>query len=281
MKTDFIISTTCRVGFSLALGLANACARPAVKTPSPEPTTKPLPTTLYESSVPLMPRAVTSFGAALHRGAVYAFGGYSGVPHAYNREGQSGDLLRLDLNSNQFVLLSSSEPTQGPALIATDEVLLRIGGMRAKNAAGQPDDIHSIDEVDAYVADSNLWSPWPALPAPRSSHAAAVVGKTAFVVGGWRLTGSAKTGQFADTMLALDLDKRSYRPLPQPFQLRALAAASLDGKLVVLGGISPDGGFSRALHVFDPATGNWSRGPVCMPLMPPSAITRSGDTMTS
>ncbi|HEX5656271.1 MAG TPA: kelch repeat-containing protein [Polyangiales bacterium] len=206
-----------------------------------------------------MPRAVTSFGAAELAGNVYAFGGYFGVPHAYNRDGQSGELWRLEPGGRSFELLANAEPTQGAALVALGNALLRVGGMRAKNALGQPDDIHSLDEVASFSPETRAWTPLLALPTARSSHAAAVIGSTVYVVGGWKLEGNAQSGTFADSMLALDL-QNGWRTLPQPFQKRALAAAALDGKLVVIGGIDASGELSREVHVFDPSAG-WTRGP--------------------
>jgi len=247
----------------LALALFRCAPRPAVPTvPSAEQaeaSRSALPTTLFASSNALMPRAVTSFGAAALGGAVYAFGGYSGVPHAYNREGQSGELWKLDPATQTFELVSNGEPTQGPALVSSAEALIRVGGMRARNAKGQQDDIWSLDEVAAFSPESKTWTSLPALPRPRSSHAAALIGNTLYVVGGWQLSGSAKGGSFADSLLALDLSTRVYRSLPQPFLRRAVAAGALDGKLVVIGGIGADSTISREVHVFDPASGSFSR----------------------
>ena len=249
--------------FLLLLALVPACAtRPSVlpAQPSIAPPTRPAPqTTVFESSTALMPRAVTSFGAAALGGAVYAFGGYSGVPHAYNREGQSGELWRLDPATQQFSRINTSEPTQGAALVAAGDKLVRLGGMRARNARGEPDDIFSLDEVASFSPATGSWTALSPLPKPRSSHAAASLGQTVYIVGGWQLAGSAQKGTFADALLALDLASNSYRSVPQPFALRALAAAALDGKLVALGGISREGKFSREVHVFDPVSARWSR----------------------
>jgi N-acetylneuraminic acid mutarotase len=206
-----------------------------------------------------MPRAVTSFGAAELGGFVYAFGGYSGTPHAYQREGQSGELWRLHPTTREFELMATSEPTQGAALVGARGALLRIGGMRARNGPGEPAQVVSIDEVASFAPGATGWSSLPALPSPRSSHAAAVIGDIVYVVGGWKLAGSAQAGTFADTLIALDLKTKRYSALAQPFALRALAAAPLDGKLVVVGGLDAQANVSRAVHVFDPASATWHR----------------------
>lgn len=249
------------LSWGLPLLLAGCAAKaPKVESPAAAAVSPALPETeVFDSSAALMPQAVTSFGAATLGADVYAFGGYRGVPHAYSREGQSGALWKLDPSTRRFELLAESEPTQGAPLVSLDDRLIRLGGMRAQNRAGEPESIASLDEVAAFSPSEGKWSALPPLPAARSSHAAAVLGRTVYVVGGWQLQGSAQKGRFADTLVALDLDTQRYRTLPQPFSARALAAAPLDGKLVALGGITPEGNISRAAHVFDPQTESWSR----------------------
>jgi N-acetylneuraminic acid mutarotase len=268
MKTTFIITIQRRIHQALlsklllALSLASALGcKPSASAATATTGGNELPaprTEVFESSTALMPRAVTSFGAAELAGNVYAFGGYFGVPHAYNRDGQSGELWKLEPGDRTFALIASSEPTQGAALVALDNMLIRIGGMRARNAQGQPDEIYSLDEVASFSPETKAWTTLASLPNARSSHAAAVLGQTVYVVGGWTLRGNAQSGTFADSMLALDLQS-GWRTLPQPFQRRALAAAPLDGKLVVIGGIDANGQLSREVHVFDPLAG-WTRG---------------------
>jgi hypothetical protein len=46
-----------------------------------------------------------------------------------------------------------------------------------------------------------------------------------------------------------------------PFKRRALGVAAADGKLVMVGGISPEGEPSRRVDVYDPATRSFGRGP--------------------
>lgn len=245
--------------FSLALGCASPKPAPVVPSAPPAQTASPLASEVLESSTALMPRAVTSFGAIALGGQVYAFGGYSGTPHAYHRAGQSGELWRLDPSTRQFELVAESEPTQGAALVSAQGSLIRIAGMRAYNAEGEPEDIRSLDDVASFTPGANAWTALPKLPAPRSSHAAAVLGDKLYIVGGWQLAGSPKSGTFVDKTLVLDLATKTYSEIEQPFSLRALAAAPLDGKLVVLGGLDKDAKVSRAVHVFDPASKSWSR----------------------
>jgi N-acetylneuraminic acid mutarotase len=264
MKSTFNIRRT-NLSRAALLGLSVLAASCAARTPAPvAATSAPVSgsfaqTSILESSTAVMPRAVTSFGAAALDGSVYVFGGYFGTPHAYSSEYQSGELWKLDPSTRQFVLIAHAEPTQGAQLVSSKDALIRVGGMRALNKKGEPERMISLDEVAAYSPREERWTALPSLPAGRSSHAAAVLGNKLYVVGGWQLAGSAQSGTFVDSMLIFDLDAKSYQTVAQPFQRRALAAVPLDGKLVVLGGIGADGKVSRQVDVFDPATNQWSR----------------------
>jgi hypothetical protein len=46
-----------------------------------------------------------------------------------------------------------------------------------------------------------------------------------------------------------------------PFQRRALSLAAHRGKLYAIGGMQPEGGPSKRVDIFDPATGAWTQGP--------------------
>jgi N-acetylneuraminic acid mutarotase len=207
-----------------------------------------------------MPRAVTSFGAATLDGALYALGGYHGTPHAYSREGQSGALWRLSLADGSWTELPGSEPAQGAPLVALGDLLVRVGGMRALNAEGEPERLRSLDEVSAFDPRAQRWSALPVLPEARSSHAAVALGEQLFVLGGWTLTDDrGKRGTFAERGFVFDRAAQRWAPVEQPFKRRALALAVLDGQIVALGGITPEGETSREVHVYDPAEKRWSR----------------------
>ncbi len=227
------------------------------------------------SDFALLPRPITSFGAALHRGSLYVLGGYSGQPHDYSRDGQSGSLWRLPLaggssGATQWDDLAGIEPLQSVALVAHDDALVRIGGMRATNASGEPSRMLSIDEVAMFrpgVGDGNGggdWQPLPPLPAPRSSHDAVVLDGVLYVVGGWQLTGEDGDNQWHSAGLAYDLragDGGSWKSFAAPFQRRALALVAVSGKLVAIGGMNSQGRVSARVDIYDPATGTWARGP--------------------
>src|SRR5690606_35943585 len=97
----------------------------------------------------------------------------------------------------------------------------------------------------------------------RSSHDAAVVGDTIYVVGGWAMAGDEEH-HWHDSAWMMDLSqpKLEWKPLPTtPFHRRALAAAAHNDKLYVIGGMQEEGGPTTRVAIYDPATGTWSEGP--------------------
>lgn len=257
-----------------SIGLACASsgqAPPEPRTPAPAPSSRTSPavqpaalTSVVTSTAGLLPRGLTSFGAAATDDALYVLGGYFGEPHAYSREGQSGDLLRLDRHAGTWSRVGSIEPAQSIALVAHGRRLVRVGGMQATNAAGEDANLRSQDLVAAFDIDTGTWAALPSLPQPRSSHDAVLIGDTLWVVGGWTLDGGSTT--WCDTIAALDLSSGSVSDArwvehAAPFSRRALAAATAGGLLVALGGMDSAGKPTGAVDVFDPSTGRWRRGP--------------------
>ncbi len=209
----------------------------------------------------VLPRGVTSFGAATSGGSLFVLGGYFGTPHEYSEAGQTGELLRMDLRTHAWTRLGEVAKVQSVALVAHGQRLIRIGGMQAHNAAGTPADLHSLDTVESFDIATSTWSPLPSLPEPRSSHDAVVIGDAVWVVGGWSLQGQSKT--WHTTILRLDLNdlEAGWSSIDAPFERRAVAAATVDGRVVVMGGLDRGRAMSSEVDVYDPATERWSKGP--------------------
>lgn len=210
----------------------------------------------------MLPKAITSFGAARAGDWIYVYGGHVGRAHAHSRDNLSGSFYRRPIEGNaQWEELPSGPPLQSPSLVAYGGKLYRIGGLDAKNARGEKGDLYSVASVHVFDPATKAWSNMPALPEPRSSHDAFVVGSKIYVVGGWRLNGRDGKPHWYDHTLALDLSSRDakWTKIAQPFRTRALACAASDGKLVAIGGITkrPNGD----VWIFDPDTESWSRGP--------------------
>lgn len=84
--------------------------------------------------LPDVPAGVTSFGAAIVGDHAYIYGGHFGGAHHYWKEGQSGQLLRLNVNDGQsWEKLAASSRRTGTAMVAYGGKLYRIGGFEARN----------------------------------------------------------------------------------------------------------------------------------------------------
>lgn len=218
---------------------------------------------------PPMPTALTSFGAASDGQYLYVAGGYHGTPHQYSREGQVRDVQRLALTPPAAEsgkgwerIGTLPEGTQGLALVEHNGRLCRFGGSIAENTADQPSRMRSSAAAACMDATSGSWQPLPDLPKGLSSHAAARVGSTVYVVGGWTLSGEPR-GPFNEDVYALDLSApdRGWQTIKAPDARRGAAAAAVGDNLVVVGGISPHGTQPREVAVYDTRARKWSAGP--------------------
>ena len=208
--------------------------------------------------------AVASFGAAVHDGALYVYGGHVGRVHAHSIGNISPGFRRLVLETEgTWEELMPGPRLQGTVLVSDGASIYRVGGMTASNAtAAEPEVLRSSRSAARYDVSAGRWDPLPDLPAGRSSHDAVVAGRTLYVVGGWELRGRDQERVWADTILALDLDSATgWREIPAPFKRRALAAGTAGGRIYALGGLRPADGAALRVDVLDPATGEWSAGP--------------------
>jgi N-acetylneuraminic acid mutarotase len=210
----------------------------------------------------VMPRGLTTVGAATLGDALYLVGGYYGSPHDYSKEFQSGVVSRLSLSTGVWEDLPGVEPIQSPAVIGDGKYLYKLGGLRTLNAAGQPTQLRSVADAARFDTTQNRWEPLPALPEPRSSTYAVVVGKTLYVVGGWKLDGGMYDNTWSETMVTADLSAPTFAwtSVKMPFQIRAHGLTAFGTKIYVVGGLAPESS-TDAVHVFDTTTGQWSDGP--------------------
>jgi N-acetylneuraminic acid mutarotase len=214
-----------------------------------------------------LPVAPSSFGAAEHDGWIYVLGGHLGHAHDYSREDQSRLLLRAhpwELSSWELAAVDE-RGIQGAVLVRTAAGLVRVGGMRALNAEDAPMELESVADVASFDAATGAWTALPALPTPRSSHQATFCDGKLFVVGGWTLASGDldSGGAFAQRALVLDPAKldTSWREIDAPGSRRGLALATLDSRVVVLGGMDEKGEPVSRVDVLDAATETWSSAP--------------------
>ncbi|MEO8179274.1 MAG: kelch repeat-containing protein [Deltaproteobacteria bacterium] len=210
----------------------------------------------------LTPRGLTTMGVTRMGGSLYVIGGYFGQPHNYSKEFQSADFTRLDVATGTWEQLPSAGALQSVILVNDGHYVYRVGGMRATNAAGEPENLQSVTEVARFDAEAKTWTALPSLPSPRSSHQAVIAEHTLYVVGGWALAGGSLDSTWADTLLSCDLSAPSceWKSTPVPFKTRAMGAAVYHGKLYVTGGLTPEESTSD-VWVGDLAAGTWSKGP--------------------
>ncbi|HTF88374.1 MAG TPA: galactose oxidase [Planctomycetota bacterium] len=216
-----------------------------------------------ESAMSLEP-AVTSFGGAVQGDWLYVYGGHLGRMHNYNAETTSKHFRRLNLkDGSTWEELPMTRDLQGVALVSDGRFLYRTGGMSALNATDAKQDTRSIAEFARFDPQSRTWTDLAPMPGPRSTHDSIVAGRTLFVVGGWILKGAGEESEYCDTALAFDLDQpeKGWRTIAQPFERRAIALATANGKLYALGGLDSDDEVQRRVDVYDPQTNAWTVGP--------------------
>lgn len=215
-------------------------------------------------ALPPLDPGVTSFGAAIIDNALYVYGGHFGKPHHYSKDGQSDQLLKLDLvHPTKWEVVSSGPKRTGLAAVAHGGKFYRIGGFEARNDEADKQSLWSMPDFARFDPKTNQWETLPALPEGRSSHDALVIGDTLYVVGGWEIQGSGET-KWHDTAYTVDLsaDKLEWKPLPNPpFQRRALSLGEWQGKVVAVGGMQSEGGPTTATAIYDPQSQKWSDGP--------------------
>ncbi len=223
------------------------------------------PDLVVEPSITPLPEPLASFGAAVCGDWLYVYSGHLGATHQHSRDNTSPAFRRLHLRDGRAWEDCAAGPRlQSPALVAHGALLYRIGGVSAHNTQDEPADLRSVSECACYDPSINQWRELPELPEPRSSHDAVVCGNLIYVAGGWNLQSDTDTAPWLDTLLSLDVTDVAagwQTVVKQPFQRRALTVGSFNDRIWVIGGLCPDGSFSRAVEVYDPATEGWSTGP--------------------
>lgn len=234
----------------LALAVAAAATGSAARTEGIEPT-----------PLTLMPRSVASFGAATCDGWLYVYGGHHGRAHDHCLESISDAFYRISLvDRTSIELLPAGPRVQGASLVAYEGGLVRVGGMTARNARGEEEDLFSLPDVARFDPVTRLWTDLPPLPRGRSSHDAGIIDGVLHVAGGWALDGGSD-GKWETEIVALDLARPeagwsvvAHLTAPR----RAVDVTVHDGRLFVIGGLTEDGEMSAEVAVLDPRDGSWS-----------------------
>jgi N-acetylneuraminic acid mutarotase len=231
--------------------------------PSSEPSTSDAATTI--TSLPSLPRELTSFGGAQVSDTWYVYGGHDGPAHHYCNDQQSPTLYAWKIGSSDgWQAIGEGPRLQGLAMVATDDNLFRLGGFEARNDAQQPQDMWSTSLVARFELASKQWKPVPSLPEPRSSFDATVLDGSIYVIGGWMLHGATNEGTFHETAWRLSLAdvNAGWKSIAKPtFQRRALAVVAHRGKVYAIGGMDASGNPSTRVDTYDPQADQWHEGP--------------------
>jgi hypothetical protein len=151
----------------------------------------------------------------------------------------------------------------GLTLVECGGKLYRVGGFTARNTENEEQSLWSQDSFAAYDPATEQWTDLEPLPEGRSSHDAAVIDGKLYVAGGWKLSGDDDP-TWHKTALACDLTQNDLKwtALPEPpFERRAVSMAACNGKLYIIGGMTPANGVTTEVAVFDPASNAWSSAP--------------------
>ncbi|MBG79774.1 MAG: hypothetical protein CMJ39_03565 [Phycisphaerae bacterium] len=210
-----------------------------------------------------IPRPTTSFGSVAHDGWLYVMGGYHGRPHAYNRDGQSREFYRINLHDlSHQEMLPNNQGMQSCPLEAWNGKIIRTGGLVATNAPDESSHPVSLSTVSSYDPATKQWTALADMPAGRSSHDTAIIDSTLYVFGGWNLDADSGSRDWYSDVWTLDLADPEAKWIPHdaPFKRRAMASVAVDGKVMIIGGMTP-GGTTNEVNLYDPETNTWSEGP--------------------
>ncbi len=208
-----------------------------------------------------LPEAIASFGGALLDGEIYVTGGHVGRKHEHSIANLSSGFLRVA--PEESTRLAGGVPLQGLALVACDGVLIRIGGLSARNEPGEEEDLHSVDACAAFDPRTQAWTEMPALPEPRSSHDAIAWNGKVYVAGGWSVAGGSDDAEWCTAACVLDPDDEApgWTTFEQPFRRRALSVVAASSGLWAIGGLDEAGRPSAQVDVFDFDGSAWRSGP--------------------
>ena len=104
-----------------------------------------------------LPQPIVSFGGAVHGEHFYLVGGHIGKAHDHSTENLSPLFARMELQGEKrWEMLPGSFPLQSVALVSDGKRLYRVGGMHAKNAPEEEEDMSSVLEVACYDVGKNV-----------------------------------------------------------------------------------------------------------------------------
>jgi len=199
-------------------------------------------------------QARASMGAAISAGRIYVCGGDSGV-----QSGPENETLGNPINTmEEFTPLSNKwvakkdMPTKRSDLSMTAAItnkIYAIGGYDQK----------PLNTVEEYDPLKDIWTAKTPMPTARFLFGTALGTKDGkiYAIGGW---GTKDQGGILDAAECYDPLKDSWKTLnPMPTPRGELAvAASNNGKIYAIGGISRSGAILNTVEEYDPKTDTWT-----------------------
>lgn len=228
--------------------------------------TLPTPAAATDDALPLLPAPVDSFGAAVHEGWIYLYGGHRGPRHEQTGKNLSRFFVRCRLNggAESWEQLATDKPLENLPLVSCGKHLYRVGGTGLADSKSPAGSVKSVADFARFDPSTNKWMSLPPLPSPRSSHDSIAVDEMIYVVGGWDHH-DQKINDWHDSALVYDTslgDKGTWQSLPVPsFRRRGLALATWQNCVWAVGGKDDDDVIHRTVFCYDPQRGYWSEGP--------------------
>lgn len=119
-----------------------------------------------------------------------------------------------------------------------------------------------LSSVLKYNPFLHLYEEVAPLPETRFRHGAAVLDQELYVIGGYTSDEASSSGQPSECLRIYNIENNEWREgACTEFPHGDTCAATLGGKLYVIGGYGESYATLRAVEEYDPATGSWSRVP--------------------
>ncbi|MDO9182987.1 MAG: kelch repeat-containing protein [Bacteriovorax sp.] len=205
----------------------------------------------------------SSFGTIIHNGKLYMAGGHAGPEHTYPKESFTNDFDVYDIATKTWTTLAPRlNKAHGFQLAALGNYIYAFGGFTF--AEEYNPQWKSLDVIERYNIEKNIWEFAGHLTSPRSSNVAITIGTKVYIIGGWDST-PKKSGDFEGTFQSsidvfdLETEALTVAPfeLPKPLR-RAFTGLNYNGKILLVGGLGVGSSHFELisnLTLIDPSTG--------------------------
>ncbi len=200
---------------------------------------------------------------AVYKGKIYAFGG--GGP---NFKSQNTTIIYTpESDSWEYGAPMPTYRSGARAMTVDNAIYVVGGGYKQENGT-----FKFLPTTEIYYPDEDRWETGPDMLQPHDYPAGTMHDGYIYIMGGHHpdaVVAGPQTDPGFDFCERLNLETGQWEQIASlPTPRFALDAEVIDGKIVTLGGVAftPEG-FNNFDHteVYDPATGEWSRGEITLP----------------